>query len=99
MSASLPARVNSIAEGLAEDGDETLRDMSIYSVKYEVTERGDVTEVIAVLSVGGPHIEVECLRGVVAGQWSGESFRRGIESEEVREYGIMRAERMEERID
>jgi len=43
--------------------------------------------------------EVECLRGVVAGQWSGETFRRGIESDEVREYGIMRAERMEERID
>jgi len=97
MSASLPPRVNGIAEDL--EGDDTLRDMSIYSVKYEVTERGDVTEVIAVLSVGGPHIEVECLRGVVAGQWSGESFRRGIESEEVREYGIMRAERMEERID
>jgi hypothetical protein len=99
MSASLPARVNSIAEGLDEDGDETLRDKSIYSVKYEVSERGDVTEVIAVLSVGGPHIKVECLRGVVAGQWSGETFRRGIESDEVREYGIMLAEQMEQRID
>jgi hypothetical protein len=97
MSASLPPRVNGIAEDL--EGDETLREMSILEIKYEVSERGDVTEVIAVLTVGGPHIEVECLRGVVAGQWSGESFRRGIESDEVREYGVMLAEQMEQRID
>jgi hypothetical protein len=89
--------VNGIAEDL--EGDETLREMSILEIKYEVSERGDVTEVIAVLTVGGPHIEVECLRGVVAGQWSGESFRRGIESDEVREYGVMLAEQMEQRID
>ena len=97
MSASLPPRVNGIAEDL--EGDETLREMSILEIKYEVSERGDVTEVIAVLTVGGPHIKVECLRGVVAGQWSGESFRRGIESDEVREYGVMLAEQMEQRID
>jgi hypothetical protein len=97
MSASLPPRVNGIAEDL--EGDETLREMSILEIKYEVSERGDVTEVIAVLTVGGPHIEVECLRGVVAGQWSGESFRRGIESEEVHNYGVMLAEQMEQRID
>jgi len=97
MSASLPPRVNGIAEDL--EGDETLREMSILEIKYEVSERGDVTEVIAVLTVGGPYIEVECLRGVVAGQWSGESFRRGIESEEVHNYGVMLAEQMEQRID
>ena len=97
MSASLPPRVNGIAEDL--EGDETLREMLILEIKYEVSERGDVTEVIAVLTVGGPHIEVECLRGVVAGQWSGESFRRGIESEEVHNYGVMLAEQMEQRID
>jgi hypothetical protein len=73
--------------------------MHILEITYEVTERGDVTEVIAVLTVGGPHIEVECLRGVVAGQWSGETFRRGFESEDVREYGRMLADRMEGRID
>jgi len=97
MSASLPPRVNGIAEDL--EGDETLREMSILEKKYLVSERGDVTEVIAVLTVGGPHIEVECLRGVVAGQWSGESFRRGIESEEVHNYGVLLAEQMEQRID
>ena len=97
MSASLKTRVNSIAEGL--NGDERIKSKDIIEIKYEVTERGDVTEVIAVLTVGGPHIEVECLRGVVSGQWSGETFRRGIESEEVHDYGEMLADRMEARID
>lgn len=97
MSASIKTRVNSIAEGL--NGDERIKSKDIIEIKYEVTERGDVTEVIAVLTVGGPHIEVECLRGVVSGQWSGETFRRGIESEEVHDYGEMLADRMEARID
>jgi hypothetical protein len=97
MSASIKTRVNSIAEGL--NADERIKSKDIIEIKYEVTERGDVTEVIAVLTVGGPHIEVECLRGVVSGQWSGETFRRGIESEEVHDYGKMLADRMESRID
>jgi len=97
MSASLKTRVNSIAEGL--NGDERIKSKDILEIKYEVTESGTVTEVIAVLTVGGPHIKVECLRGVVSGQWSGETFRRGIESEEVHDYGKMLADRMEARID
>jgi len=97
MSASLKTRVNNVAEGL--NADERIKSKDILEIKYEVTESGTVTEVIAVLTVGGPHIEVECLRGVVSGQWSGETFRRGIESEEVTEYGKMLADRMESRID
>jgi len=97
MSASLQTRVNQIVEGL--NAEDSLRDKDILAQTYEVTESGTVNEVSVVLTVGGPHIEVECLRGVVAGQWSGETFRRGIESEEVREYGKMLADRMEKRID
>ena len=97
MSASIVDRVNRTAEGL--NADDRIQDKDILEIKYEVTESGTVTEVIAVLTVGGPHIEVECLRGVVAGQWSGETFRRGIESQEVTEYGKMLAGRMESRID
>jgi hypothetical protein len=97
MSASLSNHVNSVVEDL--QAGESLREMHILEIKYEVTESGDVTEVTATLVSGGPHIEVDCLRGVVRGQWSGETFRRGIESDEVREYGIKRAERMEGRID
>jgi hypothetical protein len=97
MSASIVDRVRTVAEGL--NADDRIQEKDILEIKYEVTESGTVTEVIAVLTVGGPHIEVECLRGVVAGQWSGETFRRGIESEDVREYGRMLADRMEGRID
>jgi len=97
MSASLQTRVNQIAEGL--NAEDSLRDKDILAQTYEVTESGTVNEVSVVLTVGGPHIEVECLRGVVAGQWSGETFRRGIESEEVHDYGKMLADRMEARID
>jgi len=97
MSASIVDRVNRTAEGL--NADDRIQDKDILEIKYEVTESGTVTEVIAVLTVGGPHIEVECIRGVVAGQWSGETFRRGIESQEVTEYGKMLAGRMESRID
>jgi hypothetical protein len=97
MSASIVDRVRTVAKGL--NTDDRIQDKDILEIKYEVTESGDVTEVIAVLTVGGPHIEVECLRGVVAGQWSGETFRRGIESQEVHDYGKMLADRMEKRID
>jgi hypothetical protein len=99
MSASIEDRVNRVANGLIDDDEPTLRDRDILGLKYEVTESGNVTEVRATLTVGGPHIEVECLRGVVSGQWSGETFRRGIESEEVHDYGKMLADRMEARID
>jgi len=97
MSASLTDHVNSVVEDL--EAGESLREMHILEIRYEVTESGDVTEVTAVLTVGGPHIEVDCLRGVVRGEWSGETFRRGFESEEVTEYGRMLADRMESRID
>jgi hypothetical protein len=97
MSASLQTRVNQIVEGL--NAEDSLRDKDILAQTYEVTESGTVNEVSVVLTVGGPHIEVECLRGVVSGQWSGETFRRGIESEEVHDYGKMLADRMEKRID
>ncbi len=97
MSASLSNHVNSVVEDL--EAGESLREMHILEITYEVTESGDVTEVTATLVSGGPHIEVECLRGVVRGQWSGETFRRGFESEDVREYGRRLADRMEGRID
>jgi hypothetical protein len=97
MSASLKTRVNRIAEGL--NADKKIEDKDKTEIKYQVSESGTVTEVKIVLTAGGPHIAVECLRGVVSGQWSGETFRRGIESEEVHDYGKMLADRMEARID
>jgi hypothetical protein len=97
MSASLTDRVRTVAERL--ESDQTLQQMDVLEHTYDVTDDGRVTEVRAVLTVGGPHIEVECLAGVVVGHWSGESHRYGIESESVSAYGQERAERMESRID
>jgi|APHM01.1.fsa_nt_gi hypothetical protein len=99
MSASISDRVNSVVEELQSDSGDPFRDRSMVELKYEVNGRGTVTEVYAVLTAGGPHIEVECLRGVVVGHWGGESFRRGIDSEDVTEFGRIEADRMEERID
>jgi len=97
MSASLTTRVRTIAEGLEDE--ESLEAMDPLEIKYEVTEGGDVTEVCVVLTVGGPHIEVECKSRCVVGHWSGESYRRCIESDAVHDYGRRLADRMEARID
>jgi len=97
MSASLTDHVRTVAERL--EGDQTLHQMDVLEHKYEVSDSGTVTEVRAVLTVGGPHIEVECFAGVVVGRWSGESHRYPIDSEAVTGYGQEHAERMESRID
>jgi hypothetical protein len=99
MSASITDRVNQLAEDLKQEESAPLRERSLLELTYEVSESGTVTEVTAVVTVGGPHIEIECLNGVVAGHWGGESYRRGIEVENVREFGRRHAERMESRID
>jgi len=39
--------------------------MNVLEHTHDVTDDRRVTEVRAVLTVGGPHIEVECLAGVV----------------------------------
>ena len=97
MNPNLTDHVRTVAEAL--EGDETLEDLGVLEHRYEITDDGTVQEVRAVLTVGGPHIEVECLSGVVAGRWSGESHRRGVESEAVERYGRRQADRMESRID
>jgi hypothetical protein len=99
MSASITDRVNSIAEDLQKEATMPFSERHFLDVEYKIRESGTVQEVTLTLTVGGPHIEVECLSGVVVGHWSGESYRRGIESEEVQEYGRMLAEQMESRID
>lgn len=67
--------------------------------RYTVDERGTVREVEAIVTTGGPHIVVECLSGVVAGSWGGESHRCHVDSEQVEAYGRHLADRMEARID
>lgn len=67
--------------------------------RFTVTDSGDVREVEAVVTVGGPHIVVECLIGVVAGSWGGDTHRCHVNSDQVEQYGRRQADRMEARID
>jgi hypothetical protein len=99
MSASLTDRVDNIAESLNKEDSKPLSERDSVETQYRVSQSGYVKEVTVVLTAGGPHIEVECLRRVVVGEWSGESYRRGFESDSVREYGSMLADEMESRID
>lgn len=101
MSPSLTDRVNRVAESFEKEDSQPLSERDIMEMKYQVRESGSVQEVTAVLTTeaDGPHIEVECVRGVVVGRGSGETVRRGFESEEVQEYVRMLADRMESRID
>lgn len=72
---------------------------SVIENRYTVSERGTVREVEAIVTTGGPHIVVECLSGVVAGSWGGDSHRCHVDSDQVEAYGARLAERMERRID
>jgi hypothetical protein len=67
--------------------------------RYTVTDSGDVREVEAVVTVGGPHIVIECLSGVVSGSWGLDTHRCHVDSDQVEQYGRRLAERMEARID
>lgn len=99
MSASITDRVRTVVEDLENEDTEPLREQSTLNVNYQVSHSGDVREVTVVMETGGPHIEVECLSGVVVGHWSGESHRRAIDASNVTEHGRRLAERMEQRIE
>lgn len=98
MNSSITDRVRQVAEDLENEDTEPLRDRHTLDLNYQVTHSGDVREVVVVLTTGGPHIEVECLSGVVIGHWAGESHRRGIDAPNVTEHGRRLAEQMEGRI-
>lgn len=88
--------VGSVDDHDDRDGDDLYE---VLEHRYTVTDRGDVREVTAVVTTGGPHIEVECLSGIVAGSWGGESHRCHVDSDQVERYGRRLADRMEARID
>jgi hypothetical protein len=97
MSASITDRVRRLREDL--EAGERLDDRGVLEHKYELLEDGSINEVTVVLTVGGPLLEVECLRGVVVGHWGGESHRLGVDADHVTQYGRRVADRMEARID
>jgi hypothetical protein len=73
-------------------------DIEPLEVNYTVNQRGTVTGVELVLTVGGPDIRADALTGVVTGSWGGETHRTHFDSDVVAEYGQMLADQFEERI-
>lgn len=92
-------RVVAKAESIEEDGFD--RDM-VQEVRFTVSKGGTITEVEAITDIGGPGIWVECLSGVVGGSWGGDTSRVPIfdddAEQEVKEYGLREAQKMEDRI-
>jgi hypothetical protein len=91
-------RVVSLAEKL-EQGARLGEDMDVLECRYEITESGDVREVTAVVTVGGPYLAVECLSGVITGTWGSDRHRTHVDSDAVTAFGERHADRMEARID
>jgi hypothetical protein len=81
-----------------EDSNTDIRDMDVLSVEYEVTQDMQVTEVVLTLSYGGPTIYLDCISGRLRGYWSSEQITRGVDSEDIKQYGSELARRFEDRI-
>jgi hypothetical protein len=97
MSDDLVDHVVSTAERL-EDIDEP-QQLEILDCEYTVTQRGTVQAVTITLTTGGPHIEADCMSGVVRGNWGSEVHTTHFDSDVVHSFGRMLANEMETRID
>lgn len=76
-------QVVSTAERIEEMNDaDSLEPLDI---KFTVNMRGTVTEAIAVLTVGGPYIEVNLSNGTVHGSWGGDTHTTHVRNEDVLE--------------
>lgn len=95
--ADIVGRVVRQAEYL--EGIDSPDEMNILEVEYAVSDRGIVTGVDLVLTVGGPTIIVESINGVVKGSWGGDRHRTHFDSDVVEQYGRMLADQFERRID
>jgi hypothetical protein len=83
---------------MLEDRD-SAHDIPHLGIDYTVTESGTVTEVEMKISGRiGTHY-VQLLSGTVTGFSHGERYRTHFNSNVLKEYGLRKARRMEERID
>lgn len=82
-----------------EDIDDPSDELNILEVEYDVSQRGNVTGVDFVLTVGGPKIVVEGLNGVVRGSWGGDSHRTHFDNTAVKRYAKHLARQFEGRVD
>lgn len=78
---------------------DSIDEIHILDVEYNVTSSGDVTGVELLLTCGGPDIRVEALSGTVHGSWGGSTHRTHFDSAVVEDYARTLARQFEERID
>lgn len=81
-----------------EDSSTDIRSIDVLSIEYEVTHDMQVTEVTLTLSYGGPTIYLDCISGRLRGYWGGDEITRGVDSEDIGEYGSELARRFEDRV-
>lgn len=62
---------------------DSLEDIDPLDVKLTVELDGTVREVLLVLTVGGPYLEVNATNGTVYGSWGGETHRTHVNNEEL----------------
>jgi len=81
-----------------EDSSTDIRDIDVLDIEYIVTQDMHVKEVTLHLCLGGPTIYLDCISGRLRGYWSSEQITRGVDSEDIGEYGSELASRFEDRI-
>ena len=75
---------------------DSMDEIDILEVNYDVNERAGVTGVELVLTVGGPDVRVNALSGTVRGAWGGDTHTTHFDSEVVEQYARMLARQFEE---
>ena len=75
---------------------DSMDEIDILEVNYDVNERAGVTGVELVLTVGGPDVRVNALSGTVRGAWGGDTHTTHFNSDVVEEYAGMLARQFEE---
>ena len=74
---------------------DSMDEIDILEVNYDVNERAGVTGVELVLTVGGPDVRVNALSGTVRGAWGGDTHTTHFNSDVVEEYAGMLARQFE----
>ncbi|WP_226041198.1 hypothetical protein [Natrinema sp. DC36] len=63
--------------------DDPSEELDPFEIKVEASIDGDISEIIAVLTTGGPHIEVALYAGRVDGWWGGDEHTASIMDEDT----------------
>lgn len=77
----LVRRVRRIANEIDRDPEEYMRSGAILDIEYTHSGNRSLSNIVLIISTGGPHIEVDLGRCVVAGYWAGDSVEEPISTD------------------